>query len=192
LGQLSFFHKIWKILLLTETNIKIIKLIFDIENWLWKSNFGDFCRLIPKWTHVQSQKLLAGSNSWAKISIWWAVQLCAQKVRSCYSRYNKWKNARTRFFTECWSLLQVLNHSNLTHLKINLELIIKLLILPWAGHSNFESYKKWNLRIMYKPKSFRNIFSKSKEVLCLLHSWLVDAHSLFATPSKGSWLSQIS
>jgi sterol desaturase/sphingolipid hydroxylase (fatty acid hydroxylase superfamily) len=39
-------------------------------------------------------------------------------------------------------LLQVLNHSNLTHLKINLELILKLLILPWAGNSNFESYKK--------------------------------------------------
>ena len=28
---------------------------------------------------------LAGSNSWAKITIWWAVQLCAQKVKSCYS-----------------------------------------------------------------------------------------------------------
>ena len=39
-------------------------------------------------------------------------------------------------------LLQVLNHSNLTHLKINLELILKLLILPSAGNSNFESYKK--------------------------------------------------
>ena len=30
--------------------------VFDIENWLWKSNFGDFCRLIPKWMQVQSQK----------------------------------------------------------------------------------------------------------------------------------------
>ena len=26
---------------------------------------------------------LAGSNFWAKISVWWAVQLCAAKVRSC-------------------------------------------------------------------------------------------------------------
>ena len=25
------------------------------------------------------------SNSWAKISVWWAVQLCASKVRSCYN-----------------------------------------------------------------------------------------------------------
>ena len=33
---------------------------------------------------VQSQKKLAGSNSRAKNSIWWAVQLCAAKVRSCY------------------------------------------------------------------------------------------------------------
>ena len=44
------------LIILTETNIKIMKLIFDIENWLWKSSFGDFCHLIPKWTHVQSQK----------------------------------------------------------------------------------------------------------------------------------------
>ena len=26
---------------------------------------------------------LAGSNFWAEISVWWAVQLCAAKVRSC-------------------------------------------------------------------------------------------------------------
>ena len=31
------------IIILTETKIKLIKLTFDIENWLWKSNFGDFC-----------------------------------------------------------------------------------------------------------------------------------------------------
>ena len=29
------------LIILSET--KTIKLIFDIENWLWKSNFGDFC-----------------------------------------------------------------------------------------------------------------------------------------------------
>ena len=31
------------LIIFTETKIKMIKLIFDIENWLWKSNFGDFC-----------------------------------------------------------------------------------------------------------------------------------------------------
>ena len=40
----------------TETKIKMIKLIFDIENWLWKSDFGDFCQLMIKQTQVQSQK----------------------------------------------------------------------------------------------------------------------------------------
>ena len=29
-------------IILTETKIKNIKMIFDIENWLSKSNFGDF------------------------------------------------------------------------------------------------------------------------------------------------------
>ena len=27
---------------LTEKKIKMINLIFDIENWLWKENFGDY------------------------------------------------------------------------------------------------------------------------------------------------------
>ena len=58
------------LIILTETKIKIIKLIFDIENRLWKSNFGDFCRLIPKWTQVQSQKFEFQSHfSMSKISL---------------------------------------------------------------------------------------------------------------------------
>ena len=44
------------LIILTETKIKIIKMIFDMENWLWKSNFGDFCQLMIKWMQVQSQK----------------------------------------------------------------------------------------------------------------------------------------
>ena len=47
-------------IILTEEKIKMIKLIFDIENWLWKLTFGDICWLVIKWTQVKSQKYLAG------------------------------------------------------------------------------------------------------------------------------------
>ena len=46
----------------------------------WSSLFSEigpyFCRLVIKWTQVQSQKYLDGSNSWAKISIF--ATLCAK------------------------------------------------------------------------------------------------------------------
>ena len=61
-----------------------------ITSFFWSSLFSEigpyFCRLVNKWTQVQSQKKIAGSNSWAKISIWWAVHMCAPKVRSCYAQ----------------------------------------------------------------------------------------------------------
>ena len=57
----------------------------------WSSLFSEigpyFCWLVIKWTQVQLQKYLVGSNSRAKISIWLAVHLCAAKVRSCYPTY---------------------------------------------------------------------------------------------------------
>ena len=34
----------------------MIKLIFDKENWLWKSTFGDIGWLMIKWLQVESQK----------------------------------------------------------------------------------------------------------------------------------------
>ena len=40
----------------TETKIKIIKLIFYTENWIRKSNLGDFCKLMIKKMEVQSQE----------------------------------------------------------------------------------------------------------------------------------------
>ena len=47
-------------IILTETKIKIIKLIFDVENWLWKSNFGDFWYLMI--TKITSWLKFMGKN----------------------------------------------------------------------------------------------------------------------------------
>ena len=85
-------------IILIFVSVKIIRLGVQLkikpffDNFIfWSSSFSEigpnFCCLMIKWTQVQLQKYLVGSNSRAKISIWLAVHLCAAKVRSCYPTY---------------------------------------------------------------------------------------------------------
>ena len=63
---------------LTEKN-KMIKLIFEIENWLWKSFFGDFFDLWSK--SNQKNIYLAGSIFGQKSTFGWLCNHVRQKWR---------------------------------------------------------------------------------------------------------------
>ena len=87
ISKISFIILIFVFIKIMRLGEQLIIKPFFGNFIFWISSFSEigpyFCRLMIKWTQVQSQKLLAGSNSWAKISIWLAVLLFAQKMRSC-------------------------------------------------------------------------------------------------------------
>ena len=56
-----------KLIFFNEKKIRKIRMIFDIENWLWKSDLGTFWR--PMWTSVKvkSKKYFSFTDFFAKI-----------------------------------------------------------------------------------------------------------------------------
>ena len=76
-----------KIKFFNEKKFRKIRIIFDIENWLWKSEFCHFWQLLLNWSQDLKSFWWTGCWLWALREAWYNVPQCALKLRSYYIVY---------------------------------------------------------------------------------------------------------
>ena len=85
-----------KLIFFNEKKIRKIRMIFDIENWLWKSDLGTFWR--PMWTSVKvkSKNYFSFTDFFAKIKPLLTHVLKTPPLRSHYYTYTPSDYCRVR------------------------------------------------------------------------------------------------